>query len=82
MAPGVNIQSTVIGGYASNSGTSMASSHVAGVAALILEAAPPCVGERAASRFFKKITCDFYSDSLTCYNKRLLQGGKNTIAQL
>lgn len=37
-APGVNITSTVIGGYASYSGTSMATPHVSGAAALILSA--------------------------------------------
>lgn len=37
-APGVSITSTVIGGYASYSGTSMATPHVSGAAALILSA--------------------------------------------
>lgn len=42
-APGVNILSTVIVGYASYSGTSMATPHVSGAAALILSA-PGCTG--------------------------------------
>ena len=39
-APGVGILSTVIGGYSSFSGTSMATPHVSGVAGLVLAANP------------------------------------------
>jgi subtilisin len=40
MAPGLGIESTILGGYATYNGTSMAAPHVAGVAALVWEAKP------------------------------------------
>jgi subtilisin family serine protease len=47
VAPGVNIRSSVPGGYASLPGTSMSGPHVAGVVALMWSADPSLVGDLA-----------------------------------
>jgi len=44
-APGVNVRSTIPGGYRSWSGTSMATPHVAGVAALVWSHFPKCTNK-------------------------------------
>jgi subtilisin family serine protease len=49
-APGVNVRSSVPGGYDVFSGTSMASPHVSGTVALIWSAAPALLSDIAATR--------------------------------
>ncbi|MDD3247618.1 MAG: S8 family serine peptidase [Methanosarcina sp.] len=55
-APGVNIFSTYLGGYASASGTSMACPHVAGTAALVLYANPTFTNENVRGKLAQTTT--------------------------
>ncbi|SCL20622.1 Serine protease, subtilisin family [Micromonospora nigra] len=48
-APGVNVRSSVPGGYAAFNGTSMAAPHVSGTVALVWSAAPSLRGDVAAT---------------------------------
>jgi subtilisin family serine protease len=54
-APGVNIYSTIPGGYASYSGTSMASPHVAGVAALVYSYHPGWTYQQVRTSIFNSV---------------------------
>ncbi len=49
-APGVGVYSTYPGGYRTNSGTSMACPHVAGVAALVMETRPEWSNDQVRER--------------------------------
>lgn len=61
IAPGVNIWSTIRNKYGLKSGTSMASPHAAGVAALIFAANPNITGE-AAKDILRNSTVGSYGD--------------------
>jgi subtilisin family serine protease len=64
-APGVNVRSSVPGGYDNFDGTSMASPHTAGTVALMWSAAPALVGDVTQTESILKQTAVDTSD-LTC----------------
>ena len=64
-APGVSILSTVPGGYATFSGTSMASPHVAGAVALVQSLRPDLTYKQVIAAILNNVTPDTYLAGLT-----------------
>lgn len=74
-APGVSIESSWIGSasaYNTISGTSMASPHTAGVAALYLAANPAATPSQVSAALFNAATTGAVASSKTVVNPRLL----------
>lgn len=77
MAPGENIVSSVVGGtYSSYSGTSMATPHVAGAAALLLAHEPSLTPTQVKERLMAT------SDKLKAYRGKLISGGRLNLYNL
>ncbi|HAZ45207.1 MAG TPA: hypothetical protein DCZ55_12255 [Cyanobacteria bacterium UBA11371] len=86
-APGVNIYSTIPGGYGYKSGTSMATPHVAGVASLIWSQYPSLTAQDVKDRIlnFADPIAALNGKTLTgarlnAFNSLLLQPGKGAIS--
>jgi subtilisin family serine protease len=73
-APGSDILSTIPGSYSSYSGTSMATPHVAGAAALVLSKAPPISAVDLKKRLMDTV------DPLTAFDNIVASGGRLNVA--
>ncbi|MCK4730176.1 MAG: S8 family serine peptidase [Candidatus Aenigmarchaeota archaeon] len=73
VAPGVNIYSSVIDGYASWGGTSMSTPHVSGTVALMLEANPSLTVDEIKTALYE--TADLINPDSICYG--VIQRGRN-----
>ncbi len=77
MAPGENIFSTVKGGgYATYSGTSMATPHVSGAVALLLSHEPSLTPEQVKARLMRT------SDKLKSFRNKLISAGRLNVYNL
>jgi len=77
MAPGENVMSSIVGGsYASYSGTSMATPHVSGAAALLLAKEPSLTPVQVKERLMAT------SDKLKAYRTKLISGGRLNVYNL
>lgn len=65
VAPGVDIYSSIIDGYASWSGTSMSTPHVSGTVALVLDANPSLIVEEIKTALYE--TADPINPDSVCY---------------
>jgi subtilisin family serine protease len=77
MAPGENIYSTVLNdGYDTHSGTSMATPHVSGAAALLLAKEPSLTPTEIKERLMRT------SDKIKAYRHKLVSGGRLNVYNL
>ncbi len=80
VAPGVDIYSSIIDGYASWSGTSMSAPHVAGTAALVLDANPSLIVNEVKTALYE--TADPINPDSVCYGVTRQRGAAVWIGEV